>query len=159
MKTLVVYYSFEGNCGLVAEKIASCLGAEKLEIKTVDEKKRTGFSKYAWGGSQVFMKKKPALKPYMVEIDKWDLIILGAPVWAASPAPAMISFLSQTKITGKKLALFCCHAGGLGGALEKFKALLPGNIIVGEIDFSKAAQTDPNELKQKIEAWAKTFKA
>jgi flavodoxin len=157
MKTAVIYYSLDGNCALIAKTIKDALDAGIFEIKTVDKKKRRGIAKLAWGGFQVIMKKKPELEPLSIDINAYDLIILGTPVWAASPAPASLSFLSKTKIIGKKLALFCCHAGGKGKAFNKFRALLPGNTDAGEIDFENAARLESAALKQKIGEWVKTL--
>ena len=157
MKTLIIYYSLDGNCALIAENLKSCLKAEVLEIKTLDTKKRKGFALYFWGGSQVLFRKKPPLKPYTIDVNAWDLIILGTPVWAGSPAPAISSFLDKTKISGKKLALYCCHGGGMGEALEKFKALLPGNTFAGEINFKVPRREDASKVKQQTEEWAKTL--
>ena len=155
MKTAVIYYSLDGNCALVAKTIKDTLDADIFEIRTVDRKKRRGIAKLAWGGFQVIMKKKPELEPLSIDINNYDLIILGTPVWAGSPTPAIVSFLDKTKITGKKIALFCCHGGGKGKAFDKFKALLPGNTIVGEIDFKNAAKWESAPLKEKIDEWAK----
>jgi flavodoxin len=153
LKLAVIYYSFDGNCALVAEAIKNRFNADVFAIKTVDEKKRTGLGKYIWGGRQVFQHTKPELKPLGVDMDAYDLIILGAPVWAGSPAPAMVSFLSRTPLSGRKTAVFCCHAGGKGKALEKFKALLQGNTIAGEIDFNNPTRGNTEELRKKIDAW------
>jgi flavodoxin len=142
---------------MVADILKSSLNAEVLEIKTQDEKKRFGPGKFFWALSLALSKKEPALKPCTVDIGNYDLIILGAPVWAGAPALMMASFLKQTKITGKKVALFCSHGGGAGKALERFKALLPGNTIAGEIDFRNPAKADRGELKLKIGAWARTL--
>jgi len=157
MKTAVIYYSYEGNSILVADALKDALGADLFRIKTVDKKKRSGLAVYAWGGGQVVMGKKPPIEPLSADINAYDLIILGTPVWAGSPAPALISYLSGNKITGKKIALFCCHGGGKRKAFEKFRALLPGNTIVGEIDFRNPSKMDGAELKQKISGWVKTI--
>ena len=157
MKAAVIYYSFEGNCAMVAGLLKEELNADVFEIKTADSKKRTGFAKFLWGGAQVVVRKKPELLPLDINITSYDMIILGTPVWAASPAPALFSFLDKTKIEGKKIALFCCHAGGKGKALEKFRALLSGNTIVGEIDFNNPASGGSAGLKQKVSEWIKTF--
>jgi flavodoxin len=159
VKTAVVYYSYEGNCALVAETLKGILNADVLEIKTADTKKRGGLAKFFWGGGQVLMHRKPALLSYAFDAGAYDLIILGSPVWAGSPAPAMESFLGKTKIAGKKIALFVCHAGGKGKALEKFRALVPGNDIAGEIDFINPAEDGGEEMKKKIGAWAKSLGA
>ena len=160
MKTAVIYYSYEGNSAMIAQIIKGAVNADVFEIKTADTKKRGGFALYAWGGYQVVMKKKPALEPLTVDINAYDLIIVGTPVWAGAPAPALFSFLDKNRISGKKIAIFCCHGGGMGNALQKLKALLPGNTFTGEIDFVYAAKSkDPNELKTKIEAWLKELGA
>jgi len=157
MKTAVIFYSFEGNCALVANAIKDALNADIFEIKTMDKKKRTGFAKYLWGGFQAITRKKPELEPLSIDTKAYDLIVLGTPVWASSPSPAMFSFLSKTEITGKKIALFCCHAGGKGGIFDKFRALVPGNTIVGEVDFINPAKGE-TPVKQKIDEWVKTIK-
>ena len=157
MKTAVIYYSYEGNSTLIAKNVASVIETDVFEIKTVDSKKRGGLAKFIWGCSQVFMNKKPALQPLSVDMNTYDLVILGTPVWAGSPAPAIVSFLDSTRISGKKVALFCCHGGGKGKVFEKIKALLPGNTFVGEIDFKDPIKRESADLKQRLAAWVKTF--
>jgi flavodoxin len=157
MKTAIIYYSYEGNGVLVAEILKAELNADIFRIETLDSKKRKGFFLIAWGGSQVFLGKKPPLKPLSVDVSAYDLVIFGTPVWAASPAPAIASFLSKNSFTGKKIALFCCHGGGMGEASTKLKALLSGNTVIGEIDFKYPARMDSAELKQKISEWVKTL--
>jgi flavodoxin len=103
--------------------------------------------------------KKPELLPFSLDLNACDLIILGTPVWAGSPSPAIVSFLEKNKPSGKKIALYCCHGGGMGKALEKLKSLLPGNTIVGEADFVYPSKNDKPELKQKIGDWTKTLGA
>jgi flavodoxin len=157
MKTLVIYYSYDGNSALVAEELKRAAGADILEIKLEDEKVRTGFAKYAWGGKQVFTHAHPKLKPYTVTIEDYDRIILGGPVWAGSPAPALRSFIAATKISGKKLGLFLCHGGGKGKAMDKLKALLPGNTIAAEIDFVNPAKLEKAAMAKRIEEWVGTL--
>jgi flavodoxin len=157
MKTLVVYYSYEGSSALIAGELKKAVAADLLEIKTEDEKVRSGFAKYFCGGRQVFTHARPKLKPWTVKIEDYDLIILGAPVWAGAPAPALQSFIEKANISGKKIALFLCHAGGPGKALAALKALLPGNTIVGEIDFQSPAKQDRETLVKRIKEWAKAL--
>jgi len=158
VKILIAFYSYSGSTAAVAGLLKSCMNADSLEIKTKDQKKRRGPAKFFWAVSVMMGKKKPALMPYTLNIKNYDLIILGTPVWAGKPSKVFTTFLEQAKITGKKIALYCCHAGGPGETLAKLKALLPENTIIGEKDFAKAAKTNPAELKQKVEEWAGTLK-
>jgi flavodoxin len=157
MKTAVVFYSYEGNCALVAQEIKTLLNADLVQVRLKNEKKRSGFAKYFWGGCMTFFNKRPGLKPYDFDPAAYDLIVMGVPVWAGSPAPPINSFFSQTKISGKKLALFVCHAGGKGDALGKLKTKLKGNDIVSEADFASPLKQNPDELKRQIQGWAKSF--
>ncbi|MDR2110554.1 MAG: NAD(P)H-dependent oxidoreductase [Spirochaetaceae bacterium] len=155
MKSVVIYYSHDGNCAMIAERIKAAAKADIIQLRTEDTKRRRGLVKYLWGGGQVAAKKKPALRPYTVTIDSYDLIFIGTPVWAASPAPALNSFLAQTRIANKKTALFCCHAGAKGKVFEKLRAALSENTIAGEIDFINPAKQDRREVMEKVDEWVK----
>lgn len=157
MKTLVVFYSLDGSSAAVGEMIRAAAGADVVRVEPKDEKRRTGFAKFFWGGSQVIFHKKIPLKPVSVEWDKYDLVIFGGPVWAGSPSPALRTFLEEKAITGKRVAVFCCHRGGRGAALEKTRALLAKNDIAGEIDFENVPQMDKNALSEKVNAWVKAL--
>ena len=152
MKTAVVYYSYEGNCAFVAEQIKPVLNADLLRLETVS---KNGFFVFI---RSLLTGKKPALKPHGFEPSNYDLIVLGAPVWAFSPASAMQSFLSETKINGKKIALFLCHGGSMKKAMDKFKKILDGNTIVSEIDFNSPAKNDSEKQKERIDDWANSLK-
>jgi flavodoxin len=160
MKRAVVYYSYDGSSVLVAEALKGPLEADVFRIEAQDEKRRTGLAKYVWGGRQVFAQAKPALKPLALEPESCDLIVIGGPVWAGSPAPALVSWLDGARLKGKKIALFVCHRGGKGRAGEKLRALLEGNTIVGEVDFINPRKLMENgELERRISDWVKTLKA
>jgi flavodoxin len=158
MKIAVVFYSLDGNCALVAEELKAQLNADLIRVQTVDEKKRGKMGMLFWGCGMVFSRKNPPIKPVQFDPSAYDLIIMGAPVWAYSSAPPLLTFISQAGITGKKIALFVCHGGGMGKSLTKLKALLPGNDIVSEIDFKEPINDNIDNVKQKIVDWVKSFK-
>ena len=155
MKTIVVYYSLDGNSHLIAERIKTTLVADTLRLEPVESMPKQGFMKMFQGGKQALLGDMPALKPYRLDVDQYELLILGGPVWAGSPAPALITFLQQTKFRGKKVALFCCHGGGKGRTFSKLRDALSGNTILGEIDFPNASKQAPQELNTKLDAWLK----
>ena len=157
MKTAVVFYSLDGNCALVAQEIQTQLNADLIRLETKDEKKRSGLAKFFWGGSMVFTHKKPPLKPYTFDPSEYDLIIIGTPVWASTPAPPIQTFIAEAHITGKKIGLFVCHMGGKKDALVKFETLITDNEIVAETDFIKPAAGDIEEVKRQVTDWLKGF--
>jgi len=155
MKIAVVYYTLDGNCAVVAREIKERLNADVIRLHTQDERKRSFLGKMFWGGAMVTFHKKPPLKPYTFDASAYDLIILGAPVWAGTPAPPIQTFLDEAGITGKKIALFVCHGGGAGKALGKFKSWLPGNEIVAEADFENPAKGYGENAEEKIADFVK----
>ena len=158
MKTIIVYYTFEGNCTIIAKMLESILNAKTLRIKTKADQKRKKAGGFFWGLSQMFFNRKPVLAPYDFNVNDWDMIILGMPVWAGDPVPAMQSFIKNTNISGKKIALFCTHAGSAGSTMETLKAMLSENTIVGEIDFNSPKKSNPDDLQKIIDEWVKTLK-
>ena len=158
MKTAVVYYSLTGSCDLIAEEIKAKLNADLIRLHTENEKPRGGFASFFWGIGVMLGAKKAPLKPYTFVPSVYDLIIIGAPVWAGSPARPIRSFLAETGIKGKKIALFVCHGGGMGKSLEQLKALLPGNEITAETSFVYPLK-NIESAKQEAADWAKGLQA
>jgi len=156
MKKAVVFYSSEGNCAFVAEQIAAQMGADLLQLHTRDDKKRSRVGRFFAACAMVFIQRRPALKPFAFEPSAYDLIVIGAPVWAYSPAPPIQTFLSQAGIAGKKIALFVSHAGGGGRALEKFGIMLPGNEIIAQMDFANPI-SNYESAKRQIAEWVRTI--
>ena len=159
MKTLIVYYSYDGSSALIAGLLKEFLGAETLELKTVDEKRRRGISLIFWGGFQAVKGKKAALKPYSVKPEDYDLIILGSPVWAGAPAPALNTFIAETDFSNKKLALYCTHGGGMRKFFDTLKSRIKNGVIAGEVDFQDVKKTPPEVLRQNVKDWAERISA
>jgi flavodoxin len=159
VKSLVVFYSLEGDTKFIAETISKELGAEIAEIQPVKQIPTSGFRKYLWGGKQVMFKDKPDIEPINVDLSKYDLIILGTPVWASRFAPVFNTFLENNKIEDKKIALFCCHGGGKEGkTFVDFKEKLKGNDFVGEIAFEDPLKKDKDENLLNARQWIRSIK-
>lgn len=127
MKSIIVYYSMSGNCELVSEDISQRIGADILRIYPEEAYPDKGVRKFLWGGKAAVMGDTPKLKPYTFNADEYDRVIFGFPVWAASPAPPIKSFIKENgdKLRGKRFAVFTCMSGSGGEkAIEKLKAML-----------------------------------
>ncbi|WP_432662875.1 flavodoxin [Wukongibacter baidiensis] len=154
LKKLVVFYSFEGNTKFIAEGISDIVGADLLELKPKKDVASKGFMKYVWGGRQVITGKKPELLPMDKNLDDYDLIFIGTPIWASRYAPAINTFLDTTQINGKKIAFFCCHAGGGNGkAFKMLREDLNENEILGEMEFKDPLKKGREEAKEQLKEW------
>ena len=158
MKSLVLFYSFSGNARLIAETVAKGLNADLEELKPVRPLNASGAGYVMWGLRQLVSQSKPPLFPLEHDLDAYDLIVIGTPVWSYTVAPPIRTFLEEYRFTGKKTALFCCHGGNYGKALDDMKNALAGNEIVGSADFYDPLKHDTAGNRQKAAAWASTLK-
>lgn len=115
MKTLIVYYSLEGNTKWAAEMLAEKLGADTLRLVPVAAYPDKGFKKFLFGGKSAVMKETPELEPYEVDITKYEQVVLATPVWAGTLAPPLRTFIQKEDLSGKRLALVASSMGGSPG--------------------------------------------
>lgn len=156
MKTLIVYYSLEGNTDYVAKRIAGQIGADRLRLVPVKPYSKKGLKKYLRGGRSAMMAEKPKLEEYKVDLSRYDRILFGFPVWASNVAPPLRTFIAENraKIKKKDIAAFACQ-GGRGA--EKALAKLRKAIGVAELDV-EAVFNDPKKRRSKdTDAMIDTF--
>ena len=112
MKRLIVYYSLSGNTEEAAKKIAKELGADLLKLETVKAMPKSFAAQIMVGGGQVAFNHIPKLKPFDVDPDSYDEIILGSPIWNSKGVPAVNAFLQDEATAAKVTALFFLSGGG-----------------------------------------------
>ncbi|PRR81356.1 flavodoxin family protein [Clostridium vincentii] len=160
MKTLVIYYSLEGNTKLIAETIAKETNADILELKTKKEYPTGRFKKYLWGGKSVLLNQKPDLLEIDLDPNEYDRIFIGTPIWVGTYAPPFNTFIENCNIENKKICLFACHGGG--GAKKfytNFKNKLPNNEYIGEIDFLEPVKKNTEESLIQVRVWINNLKS
>ena len=96
MKTLVVYYSLTGNTRKIALKIAKNLGADLDEII---DKKNYGDKAMGKKDLEIDFKKDPS---------KYDLVVIGSPVWGFGHCPFARLYMKKNNF--KQVAFFCTYA-------------------------------------------------
>lgn len=154
-QSLVVYYSLEGNTRLIAESIADSISGDLLSVKPKKDLKAVGFFKYVWGGKQAFFKEKPELEPLANDTQDYDILFIGTPVWNSSMTPAIRSFLSQTDLAGKQVALFCCYSGKPSKTFLDMHVLLEHSDIIGEMGFKAPLEENEAQAVESARHWAK----
>jgi flavodoxin len=155
MKILVIYYTRTGNSKFVAETIAAELGADIEEV--IDLKNRQGRLAFLPAGRDAMQGKETEIAQTKRTPSDYDLIIVGQPVWAGSPTPAIRTYLNKNDLSGKKVALFFSDVG-LGKAVEKTKALMPKSTFVGDLTLTAKGFENKEETKNKIVEWCNTLK-
>jgi len=151
VKALVVYTSVSGNTKLIAEEVASELGARLVGINS-SARIRTDRMALSWGDEK-------ALRSLPLDIagadpKEYDLIVLGTPIWVWSPSPIIHAFVLQNPLKDKDIALFTTSEGDVGKGMERFRSVLGGNRFVGMRDFREPLK-DPDTSRSDARAWAR----
>ncbi len=77
MRSLIVYYSLEGNTEYAVNRIKEKTGFDELRLVPKKAYKDKGFSKFVWGGKSALMGEKPKLENYEVDLASYDRIIFS----------------------------------------------------------------------------------
>lgn len=129
-KSLVLYYSQTGATKTVAEEIQKQLGAD---IATIDIE-----NPYDGDFQQTIARCQdekangilPKVKPLNVNIEDYDIIFLGYPIWFGSYAPPVEALIKDNDFAGKEIVPFCTFgSGGLNTSTEALKSALPNATI------------------------------
>lgn len=152
MKTLVVYYSLEGNTGQTAEKIAQRLHADLLRLEPINPYPNAGPMKFIRGGKAALFGEKPELRPYHVDFLSYDAVIAGTPVWASTFAPPLRTFFTVNKITNQRAGFFACEKGSGGEkCIAKLKELTGADKVQAEMILIDPKQQPQEENEKTIE--------
>jgi flavodoxin len=156
MKKLVIYYSqANGNTKRIAEMISEKTGADITAIDTVTPYTGSYDEIVNQGQEEVNCGFKPEIKELDVNLSEYNEIIIGTPTWWYTMAPAVLTFLSNANLAGKRVALFQTHGGWPGHTLKDMKALCNGAEIISEkaIQFDSTGGDHLETSLAEIESW------
>ena len=101
---LVVYYSRSGNTEAMAREIARKFEADIVRIKS--EKYSLDYEGWRHANRDADEKVLAKIEPETVDMDKYRLVFLGAPIWWFRPAPPLWTFADKSDFSGKNVVLF-----------------------------------------------------
>ena len=110
MKSLVVYYSLTGKTRLVAQAIAEDLNATLVEI-TETKPRKLGPFLYLVGGFGAMTNKRSKIGPIDFDLKQYERILVGSPIWASRPVPAVNSYIYRTNFEGRNVIPFFTMGG------------------------------------------------
>ncbi|MHC4982843.1 MAG: flavodoxin family protein [Planctomycetota bacterium] len=151
---LIAYYSRTGKTRMVAETLAALLGADVDEIR--ETKSRRGLAGYL-GGIKDSMLKCEAELAGQHTLEGRTAVIIGMPVWAASPPPAVRKYLQSVSLEGKKIFGFCTYDSAGGKATLAKLADMVGGELLATLPLKKPDKD--SDLEAKLEQFVARIKA
>ena len=164
-KTLIVYYSYTGNCKAIVNSLAAQISADQLEIQPAEKGLKYEANNYALGTQLLNAIKAnpngassyPAIDPVTVSLDDYQNVIIVTPLWWSQMAAIMQTYLFQNsaKLAGKTVAMIVSsHSSGISGVVADARRLLPDATWAGDALWINASNhSNRNSL---IENWLPT---
>ena len=108
MKNLIVSYSFTGNNGLFARRLAKETGADHIQLQEV--RKRKIFTIVL----DVVFNRTPAVKPLGKELGEYDCVIFVSPIWFGKIATPFRQLFTRMRDTVKSYVFISVSSGSAG---------------------------------------------
>ncbi len=156
-KKLVAYFSASGVTAKVADMLADAVGADiheispkvpytKADLNWMNKKSR----------SSIEMNDKsirPEIAESNVQIDDYDVIFLGFPIWWYVAPTIINTFLEKYDFSGKKIILFATSGGSkFGKTVEELKVSVSADTEIIEGKLLNGRQSIAS-----IKAWTDTM--
>ncbi|MFH1848368.1 MAG: NAD(P)H-dependent oxidoreductase [Candidatus Omnitrophota bacterium] len=161
MKTAIVYYSKTGFTHKVSSLLKEQLAGSGNQVDVFRIKQQKPEGTIVHKCVSAVMGTRPLIKDAKTDMEEYDLVFIGGPIWALSIPPAVKSYMSKLNgILGKRVGLFLTYGSGAGknrtidgmektvcskGALRACKFLVS--------DFKVA--TDPDYIKKSLRNFTK----
>ena len=154
-KTLLVFHSYTGNTKVIAEKIKELIDCDMVELEPI-----VPFSKDYQQVVDEYqnnsIKEEVKIKKVDVDLNDYNKIIVGSPVWWYTITPVITTFLKENDLSGKTIYPFATNAGWLGHSFQDIKKLCPNsnvenglNVVFSDYE-NHRIRTDKKEKKKLI---------
>ena len=145
VRACVIYYSYSGITRGIAEGIRNASGCDLIEVRT-----KTPYSSFTAYTTGVLRSRKMACDPIVpgeIDVSQYDLLIIGTPVWAWKPSPAINAAVRALKVCeGKMAVIFSTCSNHPGEALPLLSKALEerGVTVMAEISLNADDTKNPD---------------
>ena len=150
-RVAVVYFSATGNTKALAEKIGVAANADLYEIipkipyTSEDLNYNTDNCR---ANQELESDARPEIEAFDRNMESYDVIFLGYPIWWGQCPPAVRTFLDTYDLSGKTIIPFCTSgSSGISSSLSKIHELCPDSTITNGFRGTGSA------TEEQIEQW------
>lgn len=142
----------EGNLQVMAQVLAEETGADVFHILLSEPYNHDYETMLPVAIEQLQNEDWPPLQASIENLQEYEVIYLGTPVWNAVLPPALHTFFAENDLTGKTIVPFGIHLGsGFGRMLGQIEELAPGAALAE--GFTVQAGTANSEVEGEFRAW------
>lgn len=148
---LVGYFSATGTTRPLAEYAADILNADLYEIVPEQPYTDADLAYYTGGRADTEQNdptSRPAISGSAENMDQYDVILLGYPIWHGQAPKIIYTFLESYDFSGKTILPFCTsHSSGIGSSADNLHAL------VSSVNWLDGKRFASGTSKEEIEKW------
>lgn len=149
-KTSIIVYSLTGTTAKVANFIKEATNGDLFTITSQSD--YSGFTGLIKGCYHEYFNSIPEVKG-IPNIDQYDLIYVGCPVWLKKPATPIRTVLQNVDFQNKKVIPFMTSARNYGACFEEFQKEAKNANIIAQGMFHGAENLEDEELKKQVNDW------
>ena len=143
-KILIAYFSYSGTTKNAAENISQKLGGDLFEITPKKEYSNV----YTQSNSEIRRNERPELLSEVGNMEQYDIVFVGYPVWWHATPAVINSFLESYDLRGKLIIPFCTSGGSdIDETMSTFLDSCEGLAVYGEKCINSVSDID-NWLKE-----------
>jgi flavodoxin len=150
-----------GNTEVVANMIASTIAVDVYRIQAADPYPQSYDETVERNKQEQDDEARPAVAGRLPNVDTYDTVLLGSPIWNVRPPMIMRTFLDNVDLRGKRICPFVTYAvSGMGNTIGDYTRLCPGASIGEGLavrgEEAQDARTEVSAWLQRIALLAQT---
>ena len=144
----------KGNTRILAEMLAEETGGDLFEIKPAKSYPKAYKETTELAKREQQEKARPEIVGDLPNIDNYDVILLGYPIWWGDLPMPVYTFLEKEKFNGKTIAPFCTHEGsGIAGTEGYIEETTKANMLKGLAMRGSVAQNSKDKAREELKKW------
>ena len=163
-KTLIVYYCYTNNTEQIVDDLKTMINADVIEVEPANKNLDYAANNYVIGTEQLNKIKNnpndessyPAIDPVIVDMSKYNTVIIATPLWWSQMASNMQTLLFKygDEMAGKNIGLIVSsHSSGISGVEADAKRLVPNGKFYAKSLWINASKH--SQRKALLEQWLK----
>ena len=148
---LIAYFSHTGNTQALAQYIHEITGGDLFEIVTVNPYPTDYNECLDVARRELEDDYRPVLAAQVEDMEKYDIVFIGHPIWHGHTPMAIRSFLEAYDFSGKIILPFCTSgSSGNSQAMATIRDMCPNSAVLDGLSITRATLPDARNL---AEAW------
>lgn len=151
-RTLIAYYSYTNNVSRIVSELQTQIDADVVRIEPAEKGLDYAANNYAVGSAQISAIRNnpddassyPEIDPVDIDFDRYETVIVAAPLWWSNMAAPMQSFLFSCgrHMAGKNIGLIVSSASsGISGVEADARRLIPDGKFLTPSLWIRSSQT------------------